>query len=395
MVTPRIQFPVVPVLYNVIHGNLTLTELREGLHHFRLCLIALTTLPETEHPFGINRSLTRQSAIAGNDLVEVLAGNEIIIHVATHLTPDAKLLTLLTAARLRDTETAIRDIAIGLPLNAKLRLHSLFQWSRELPGVRVPGRTPSLGNDFLASDIHLHITGIIENELIEFGLGSLHETFIDYIGTFHAEVLREILDASRFRLIGNGRSSGGIEFEIDGVLSTYDLLAILIHIGSRKMSCLTILVVKLESTVELQVIFRISKAAIAVAVPQNAIAIGGKHERNAHLRVILEEVFVLALHIKFLSLMLSQTIKCLLLGIELQGPGKAVALFFGNRSDTDFTFRNTERLEGLSVLSLLCQLFSLSIKESDASVFLIHTSRQVLGLHEVGIIVFGSCKLGL
>ena len=93
--------------------------------------------------------------------------------------------------------------------------------------------------------------------------------------------------------------------------------------------------------------------------------------------------------------MLSQTIKCLLLGIELQGPGKAVALFFGNRSDTDFTFRNTERLEGLSVLSLLCQLFSLSIKESDASVFLIHTSRQVLGLHEVGIIVFGSCKLGL
>ena len=161
------------------------------------------------------------------------------------------------------------------------------------------------------------------------------------------------------------------------------------------MSCLAILVVKLESTVELQVIFRISKAAIAVAVPQNAIAIGGKHERNAHLRVILEEVFVLALHIKFLSLMLSQTIKCFLLGIELQGPGKAVALLFGNRSDTDFTFRNTERLEGLSVLSLLCQLFSLGIKESDASVFLIHTSRHVLGLHEVGIIVFGSCKLGL
>ena len=47
MRAPLILLPIVPVLHNVIAGNLSLAELGQGADDFVGSLIALTTLPET------------------------------------------------------------------------------------------------------------------------------------------------------------------------------------------------------------------------------------------------------------------------------------------------------------------------------------------------------------
>ena len=44
--TPLILGPVVPVLYDIIDGDMTLTELSEGTLNLILCFVTLTTLPE-------------------------------------------------------------------------------------------------------------------------------------------------------------------------------------------------------------------------------------------------------------------------------------------------------------------------------------------------------------
>ena len=62
----------------------------------------------------------------------------------------------------------------------------------------------------------------------------------------------------------------------------------------------TLLVIEFESTVQLQVIMRITKTAIAVGIPQQTVVLIRDHERYGNLRVILEEILITAFHIKFL-----------------------------------------------------------------------------------------------
>ena len=64
VVAPRIEFPIVPVLHDVINGNVALAELTQRLHNLLLRLVALAALPEAQHPFRIERGLTRECAIA-------------------------------------------------------------------------------------------------------------------------------------------------------------------------------------------------------------------------------------------------------------------------------------------------------------------------------------------
>ena len=57
-------------------------------------LIALTALPETEGPFRIKRSLAGKRTVTGNHLIEILTGDEVVIHVRRHFAPDAQLVLL-------------------------------------------------------------------------------------------------------------------------------------------------------------------------------------------------------------------------------------------------------------------------------------------------------------
>ena len=100
MTAPLILGPVVPVLHNIVNGDMTLAELSQGTLNLTRGLVALTTLPEAKHPLRIERSLTCQRTIAADYLIEVLTSDEVIIHVLRHLTPDGELFALLLAAGL-------------------------------------------------------------------------------------------------------------------------------------------------------------------------------------------------------------------------------------------------------------------------------------------------------
>ena len=64
MAAPLILGPVIPVLYDIVDGDMALTELTQCLLYLSGSLITLTTLPEAQHPLRIERGLTRQCAIA-------------------------------------------------------------------------------------------------------------------------------------------------------------------------------------------------------------------------------------------------------------------------------------------------------------------------------------------
>ena len=80
------------------------------------------------------------------------------------------------------------------------------------------------------------------------------------------------------------------------------------------MTLATLLVIEFEGTVQLKVVVGIAKAAIAVTVPQQTIVLIRQHKGDADLGIILEQVFILALHIKLLTLVLTQSVESLITG---------------------------------------------------------------------------------
>ena len=52
MAPPLVVFPVLPVLDDVVHRDMPGTQFLEGFHQVFLRGIALTALPEAQHPFG-------------------------------------------------------------------------------------------------------------------------------------------------------------------------------------------------------------------------------------------------------------------------------------------------------------------------------------------------------
>ena len=158
MASPLVLGPVVPVLHDIIDRNMALAELSEGALDFILSLIALTTLPEAQHPLGIKRRLTRECTIARDNLIEILTSDEVVVHILSHLAPHAQLLALSLVAWLRNSQSAISLTTIGAPLYAQLHLLTLLQFGRELIGIGVPSCTPTLRHHLFTIDIHLYIT---------------------------------------------------------------------------------------------------------------------------------------------------------------------------------------------------------------------------------------------
>ena len=172
-------------------------------------------------------------------------------------------------------------------------------------------------------------------------------------------------------------------------------MAVLVGIGARQAAFLAVLVIEVEGTVELQVVLGVAKAAIAVAVPQDAVAVGAQHHGHAHLGIILEQVLVLALHVEFARLVLSQAIERLILVLELERPGQALALIVGQGADADFALGHLEWLERLTAHGLSRQDLAALVGELDAAVGLVDGSRHVLGLDAITVAIVGDRELGL
>ena len=369
MAAPLVLRPVVPVLYDIINRNMTLAELSQCFLYLTRSLVALTTLPEAQHPLRIEGCLTCQCTITRNHVVEVLTGNEVVVHITSHLTPDAQLTTLFLTTRLCHTKTTIGLAAIRFPLDTQLSLLAFCQLGGKLIGIGVPGCTPTFRNDLLAVDIHLHVTRIVKNKLIElllaFALATalrLDKAFVGDIGTLQVKTFGEILDAAIVCL--NGYLRGGREtiFIIDGIFVTNQFLAILINIGTCQMTFFSLLVVKFESTIQLKIVIGITKTAVAVGIPQDTIVLIGEYERNRHLGIILEQVFVLALHIELLGLVLSESVESLIFRtVKFHLPLNTMLHGLSQLSttlDAILTLRNCEILELLAVVRFLEQFFT-------------------------------------
>ena len=276
-------------------------------------LIALTALPETEGPLRIKRSLAGKRTVTGNHLIEILTGDEIIVHIRRHFTPDAQLVLLCLRTRSCYAKTTVRNITIWLPLDTDRSLYALLDRSFKLIRVRIPGCTPALRHNQFAIDINLHVTGIIEDKLIEAVTWSFHITLIHHLGAIQRKALWQVLNTALICLVANLRSLRHCILKVNAIFASNNLLTILIHISTCQLTFLTILIIEFEGTVELEIIFRITPTAIRIRIPEDAIVFIRDDERHTHLGIILEEVFVLALHIEFLTLMLTETIERLVI----------------------------------------------------------------------------------
>ncbi len=369
--TPRVDGPVVPVLYDVVHWDMEVAELLEVALDVLAALITLTALPETEHPLGIDGSLAGEGAVTADHLVGVLTGDEVVVHVGRHLAPDAQLVLLSLRAWSGNTQTAVGHVTIGLPFDADGGLHTLADGSLKLIGVGVPCRTPTLGYHELAVDVNLHVAGIVEDKLVETVGGCLNISLVHHLGTVQGKALGQVLDAAVVGLPAKLGSLGHGILEVDAVLATHNLLSVLIYICTRELSCLAVLVVELEGTVELQVVVGLSPTAERIRIPEDTVVLVGNHEGNAHLGIVLEEVLVLALHVEFLALVLAQTIESLVVGrVEDSVPRPSVFLCLGHLGDVHahLIVGYGERLEGLSALChLVEQHIALEVVEGDVT----------------------------
>ena len=84
---PLVLFPVEPVLHHHIDRNLALAELGKCSLHLLLGVVLLAALPETESPLRHHLSAACEEAVALDDVVVVVAGNEVVVHLLVHLRP--------------------------------------------------------------------------------------------------------------------------------------------------------------------------------------------------------------------------------------------------------------------------------------------------------------------
>ena len=141
-----------------------------------------------------------------------------------------------------------------------------------------------------------------------------NKSLIHHAGTAQVEALRQVLQTAVVRLAGNLRHHRIGIFIVDRVLVAHQFLALAVDVGTCQMTFAALTVVELEGTVQLQVLVGLAEAAVAVAVPQDAVVLVREHKGDTDLGVILEQVLVLAFHVELLRLMLSETVERLVLG---------------------------------------------------------------------------------
>ena len=140
----------------------------------------------------------------------------------------------------------------------------------------------------------------------------LDKALVGNIGSHQVEAFGEILDTAIISLQSYLRLRGCTIFIIDRILIANKPLALCVDISSSQMTLFTITIVKLKGTIQLEIVIRITKAAIAIRIPKDTVVLIRQHKRDTYLCIILEEILVLALHIKLLALVLTQTVESLI-----------------------------------------------------------------------------------
>ena len=175
--TPLVIYPIVPVHHDIVDWKVTLAETRQCVKYLSLSLVALTTLPETEKPVRHDLSLACEGSVTANNLVGILARDEIIVHLLSHLAPETNLLLLSLIHRLKGSQSAISLTTVRFPFQADGVCLSCLKINGKLSCVRVPCGSPYLlillacvqdilGINRLAVDVNLLIARVIVRETI-------------------------------------------------------------------------------------------------------------------------------------------------------------------------------------------------------------------------------------
>ena len=118
---PGVCAPVLPVLHDVVEGNLALAELLDHVEELVGGLVPLARLPQAEDPVGQHGGFAGEEAIAGDDLIGGRAVDEGVIDAVADLRP----------------EGGVCSGRRGLPLEGEGGL--LLGIILDLDGVLVPG----------------------------------------------------------------------------------------------------------------------------------------------------------------------------------------------------------------------------------------------------------------
>ena len=178
MTAPGILRPVIPIQYDIIQRNFTITKTFQCSQHFILCIILLTTLPETHCPLRHNGRLSGQRTITANHIVHIFTSHKIIIELLGHFTPPRLFPLFFRINGCQCTQPAIRLPTIRLPLDFQRHTLSCFQMSSKLITIRIPCSTPTFRHYQLIIQINLDISCIIKNKLKFSRLSRLYLSFI-------------------------------------------------------------------------------------------------------------------------------------------------------------------------------------------------------------------------
>ena len=165
MTPPGIFRPVIPIQYDIIHRDFTITETFQSAQHFILCIILLPTLPETHCPFRHNRWLSGQSPIATDYFIHILTNHKIIIKLLCHLAPPWLFSLFCRIYRSQCPQPAIRLPAIRLPFNFQRHTLPCFQMNSKLIAIWIPCSPPTFRHHRFIIQIDLDISGVIKNKL--------------------------------------------------------------------------------------------------------------------------------------------------------------------------------------------------------------------------------------
>ena len=85
---PCVGAPVLPVLHDVVEGDLALAELLDDVERLVGRFVSLARLPEAEDPVGEHGGTASEEAIAGDDLIGCGAVDEGVVDAVADLGPE-------------------------------------------------------------------------------------------------------------------------------------------------------------------------------------------------------------------------------------------------------------------------------------------------------------------
>ena len=299
MAPPLVRQPVLPVLDDVVDGNLPLAELRQRAHEFLLRGIALPALPEAEGPLRIQGGLAGEGAVAADDLVIIGARHEVEVQLGLELRPEAQAGLVLRALGHGDLQAEVGNAAVGLPGHLDRFPFARLEMNLVAEAVGVPGRTPAAGHHFLAADFRGLEAGIVLGEIVIPLHRRLDLAFVGHDGALERQ-LGQVADQPLVVVLQRFLA-------LDERLATGD-------VGSRQCAFDTVLVIELEHLAQLLEGVGVAPAAPGVGVEQEAIALGGDDERDADLGIVLIEFLIESLVVELARLLLAQAVESLVFG---------------------------------------------------------------------------------